>query len=462
MNFRDTWFGKGRDLVANCIQGQSAGKYAQKFSWWTTFVELSGYRDPILRDMPEHQLTLFICAFAAWARSDGRWGGDTVIQGLSAVRHTFKCNFRDYSAFRSDLVASARTTLRVSDMFDEARRNREDRLPYTMEMMQTSRDRALASDDPKLIMVITAMMTSQMVLLRISEYGQAPGKRSPDHRMRTTNVVIYVKGRADAMSTTDFHRYARTHNEEDADKLVETICITVPGSKTDKKRAGITFAFEAEDFDLEDKTNSISMWVRWIMLANPAQGELLFALRQPESGELLAMSQDMVSTELRAVGRLYGIREDQLYRLAPHSVRIGMGTHCHNIGLSDNMVEKMGRWAKGSTSAPKYQRMGAGVCKAIADAVSRKNILKGQTTANLLKTTIRATGWRDQYKPTLIKKERGENPRQVEPREPTLTRACDTRDGTKPRQRASHVTDSRDDRRKISGTSWRANGLPKR
>ena len=397
MTFRGTWYGAGRGMVAKCIQVQSADKYAQKFTWWINFSTCMGYDDPILRDMPEQQLTAFICAFAAWARSDGRWSGETVIQGMSAVRHTFKCNFRPYTAFRSDVVSSVRTALRFTDMIDEARQNKEGRLPYTVGMMQDSRDRAVASDDLALIMIITGLMTSQMVLLRISEYGQKPKDNAPDHRMRTTNVVIFVKGKATPMSTNDFYKYAKKKGGE-ADKLVETICFTVPGSKTDKKRAGLTFAFEAEDFEMEDNTNSISMWVRWIMLANPAQGELFFSLRQPRTGELFVMSQDMVSTEMRTVGRLHHIPEDQLYRLAPHSARIGMGTHCHNIGLSDTMIENMGRWAKGSTSAPKYRLMGAGVCTAIAKAVARSNTSKGQTTANLLKTTIRAKGWRDQYK----------------------------------------------------------------
>ena len=383
--------------MAKCIQGQSAGKYAQKFTWWVRFSTLSGYDDPIMWNMTEQQLMSFICAFAAWARNDGRWSGDTVIQGLSAVRHTFKCNFRPYTAFRSDVVSSVRTALRFSDMFDEARENKQGRLPYTVGMMQTSRDRAVDSDDLALIMVITGLMTSQMVLLRISEYGQAPKKLAPDHRMRTTNVVIFIKNKVTPMTTNEFYEYAKKQGG-DADQLVETICFTVPGSKTDKKRAGITFAFEAEDFDMEDNTNSISMWVRWIMLANPAQGELFFSLRQPRTGELFVITQDMVSTEMRTVGAIHQIPEDQLYRLAPHSARIGMGTHCHNIGLSDTMIENMGRWAKGSTSAPKYRLMGAGVCTAIAKAVARNNPLKGQTTANLLKTAVHAKGWKDQYK----------------------------------------------------------------
>ena len=90
------------------------------------------------------------------------------------------------------------------------------------------------------------------------------------------------------------------------------------------------------------------------MLANPAQGELFFSLRQPRTGELFVMSQDMVSTEEnRTVGRLHRIPEDQLYRLAPqHSARIGMGTHYHNIGLwSDTMIENVGRWAKAGSTA---------------------------------------------------------------------------------------------------------------
>ena len=71
------------------------------------------------------------------------------------------------------------------------------------------------------------------------------------------------------------------------------------------------------------------------------------------------MSQDMVSTaeENRTVGRLHHIPEDQLYRLAPHSARIGMGTHYHNIGLwSDTMIENVGRWAKaGSTHSHQHR-----------------------------------------------------------------------------------------------------------
>ena len=69
-------------------------------------------------------------------------------RGMSAVRHTFKCNFRPYTAFRSDVVSSVRTALRLTDMIDEARQNKEGRLPYTVGiMMQGSRDKAADSDD---------------------------------------------------------------------------------------------------------------------------------------------------------------------------------------------------------------------------------------------------------------------------------------------------------------------------
>ena len=143
-------------MVASQVYPGTVGgqEVRTEFTWWIYFSTHSmDYDDPILRDiMPEQQLTAFICAFAAWARNDGRWSGDDAViqqEGMSAVRHTFKCNFRPYTAFRSDVVSSVRTALRLTDMIDEARQNKEGRLPYTVGiiMMQGSRDKAADSDD---------------------------------------------------------------------------------------------------------------------------------------------------------------------------------------------------------------------------------------------------------------------------------------------------------------------------
>lgn len=383
-------------MIVGVVQDHSMEKYEQKFSWWREFVRRTGFADPLLRNMTEDDLTVFVCGFAAWARSDGRWGGDTVIQSLSAVRHIFRCHFRPYTVFKCDTIAALRKKLRFTDMLDEARANKDDRLPFTADMMQYSKQRAVDSDDLLTIMTITGIMTSQMVFLRISEYGQKPNKTHPDHRMRATNVVIFVKGFGTGLTTEQFCTYVDTQ-QGDADQLVEAICITVPGSKTDRKRAGFTFAFEAKDFDMEDKTNSISMWVRWILLTRPKRGDLFFKMTTKD-GEVLELSADLVTIELRLVAAIHGVPEDQLHRVSPHSVRIGMSTHCHNIGLSDPMILQMGRWSKRSKSAPIYRRMGAGVCTAIARAVARENISKGQTSTNLLRTAITPKGSRDQYK----------------------------------------------------------------
>ena len=86
-------------MIAGVIQVQTDRVYAANFKVWSTFVRLCGFLDPFLPHLSYRDLIVFICNFAAWARTDGRWGGSTTIQALSAIRHTFRSQFCDFTPF---------------------------------------------------------------------------------------------------------------------------------------------------------------------------------------------------------------------------------------------------------------------------------------------------------------------------------------------------------------------------
>ena len=386
-------------MVRGSIQDQSMVKYMQKFKRWQEFCQLSGQIDEFIRDLTSIlEKTLFICAWAAWIRASGRWCGDTTIQGLAVVRTLMIHNFVDHAVFDSAPIKALRRSLSLTDWFDEARENKEGRLPYTLDMVHTSAMTAVLSNDINTIMTGTAISTASLLLLRIGEYGEAPTGNDPDHRLVSKNVGFYLRGKHSPLTPHQLRAHAIALGGVNLTDEVESVSLTLAGSKTDKKRHGITFSFAKDDLDMDDPTNAIAMWTRWACIVDHDDDDPFFSYRN-RSNQRTDMSAAKVTEELRRVGRLHHIPEHQLYRLTPHSIRIGMATHLHNIGVTTTVILQMGRWSPKSSAAPRYQHIGKGACAQVAASTTRHEKNKnGPTSQDTIRTLVHVDTFRAQYK----------------------------------------------------------------
>ena len=384
-------------MLVGSVQPQSLAKYKEKFKRWQEFCALVGQTDEFLEDMTTAvQKTIFVCAWAAWAREDGRWCGDTTIQGLAVVRTLMIHNFSDHAVFDSPTIKALRRALSLSDWWDEARENKEGRLPYTLDMVYSSAIKAVRSNDLATIMLGTAVRSASTLLLRIGEYGDPPEEGHPDHRILSKNVAFYLTGSEQPLNPRQLRGLARTATTA---WTVQSVSLTLAGCKTDKKRHGITFSFDAADFDMNDKTNAVAMWTRWACLATQDDEDPFFSYRNADdTGARSELSAAKVTTELRCVARAHGIPEDQLYRVNPHSIRVGMASHLHNQGVTTTVILQMGRWSPKSSAAPRYQQLGRGACAQVARATDLANAKEGQTSADTIRTLIHVASFRDQYK----------------------------------------------------------------
>ena len=388
-------------MVRGSIQDQSMVKYMEKFKRWQEFCQLSGQIDEFIRDLTSIlEKTLFICAWAAWIRASGRWCGDTTIQGLAVVRTLMIHNFVDHSVFDSAPIKALRRSLSLTDWFEEARENKEGRLPYSLDMVHTSAMTAVLSNDLRVIMTGTAISTASLLLLRIGEYGEPPSGSEPDHRLVSKNVGFYIKGNQSPLTPQQLRSHAiATGGGLNLADQVESVSLTLAGSKTDKKRHGVTFSFARDDFDMDDPTNAISMWTRWACVVDHDDDDPFFSYRGGAECRT-DLSAARVTEELRRVGRLHHIPEHQLYRLTPHSIIIGMATHLHNIGVTTMVILQMGRWSPKSSAAPRYQHIGKGACAQVAASTTRNNDRNklGPTSQDTIRTLVHVDSFRAQYK----------------------------------------------------------------
>ena len=377
------------------MQPQTDKVYKERFEKWLMFADLRGQQDVFLVGLSMSAMAKYICAFAAWALSKGVWSGETIIQALSAIRHTFRSEFKDFTVFSSDSITALRRALRLTDWWSEARRNRKNRLPYTMNMMDTSCRKAVDSSDPHTVMVGTAINMAATVLLRASEYSRTTGSgssTSPDHMIRSRNVSFFVEG-AQAPLTPNQLRLRSGQQST----VVSSVSLTIAGSKTDPGRDGTMFSFMATDMDQNDPTNSIAMWTRWACFTEHLDDDPFFSYRTSRSSAIVELTPNDITKEIRRVAREHGIPERELYRFTPHSIRIGMATHLHNMGMTPLMILQMGRWSMKSSAAPRYQRLGQGVCSMAAATMSRASKSMGLTSDDLLRTLVRPEGSNLQY-----------------------------------------------------------------
>ena len=396
MKFSEHWDREGQKVIQTVVQPQTDKVYREKFEKWLTFAGLRGQDDVFLSDLSMAEMTKYICAFAAWALSKGVWSGETIIQALSAIRHTFRSEFKDFTVFASDSIAALRKALRLTDWWNEAKRNRKKRLPFTMDMMTTAAQTAALSSDPVKVMVGTAINMAATVLLRASEYSRTsgPGNASaPDHMLRSRNVSFFVEGAQAPLTPNQL----RLRSLQQLTK-VTSVSLTIAGSKTDPGRDGTMFSFKMVDMDQDDPTNSIAMWTRWACFTEHLDDDPFFSFRTSRS-VIVELRPDDITKEIRRVASAHGIPDRELYRFTPHSIRIGMATHLHNMGMSALMILQMGRWSINSSAAPRYQRLGQGVCSMAAATMSNANRGKGHTSEDTLRTLVRPEGFNAQYSP---------------------------------------------------------------
>jgi hypothetical protein len=358
---------------------------------------MCGRRDVFLSDMTPSDVIAFICAFTAWARSEGTWSGETIIQSLSAARHMFRINYKDFTVFSSDSLTALRKALRLTDWFDEALRNDKLRIPFTMDMMNTSAGCGHGSDDPHTVMVATAIKVAAALLLRASEYTRTSGKTTltPDHMLRSNNVAFFLKNTTLPVSASQLRKLRLSRPASQS--IVTSVNITIIGSKTDVIRNGTVFNYSQDDMELDDPTNLIAMLERWAVLVNHNDTDPFFSYPQESTGTLKELHAEDITRELRRIARLYNFPESELYRFTCHSIRIGMATHLHNLGIDSAVILKMGRWSAKSSAAARYQRLGPGVCSIVAKAMTREGVRKGQTASDSIKTLIRPKNSRHQY-----------------------------------------------------------------
>lgn len=387
-------------MIVGAIQPQSLAKYNQKFNRWKSFCDLRGQGDYFLEDLRPKDKLVFVCAWAAWAREGGKWCGHTVIQGLAAVRTLFIQNLSDHEVFESETIKQLRRSLNLTDYFSDAKENPEGRLPFGLDMVRTAALRATTSDDKDVVMLGTAIVVAFVLMLRIGEYGECPKPDSPDHRLTSNNVAFYVRDRHTPLTPSQLKDYSRTLKIPILE-TVRSVSITLAGSKTDKKRQGVTFSFEREDFDMDDETNAIAMLTRWACLTTQADEDPFFSYRPSRGGSgRVELTAEAITKELRSVAVEHHFEEKDLYRFTPHSLRIGMATHLHNMGITNTVILQMGRWSPRSTAAPRYQQLGRGACAQVARTTRTSEARLGQSSEDTIKTLTHVKHFRDQYKKT--------------------------------------------------------------
>ena len=394
--FRGVWEHAGKMMIHGSIQDPSAVRYARTFAKWTYFLSLTGRFDPYLTYAPNVEVITVISAYAAWARAPGTWSGITTMQSLAHIKHHWLVNVRDTSMFSSPSIKKLRTSLKLTDRFDESRQNRKKRLLFGPDMVETTASDAVNAADPTIIMTAAGIVMASLALMRISEYGQAPTQLiDPDHRIYSKNVTFNVDGRAHPLTPTELREYARA-SATPVHKRISSVSILIVGSKTDKVGDGTMLTFCAKDFDLENPTNAISVWSRWACLVEHADNEPFFAYRD-ESGALVELTAKLVTRELRRVAKIHGFPDDQLYRFTPHSIRVGMASHLHNLGVTSTVILQMGRWSPTSNAAQLYQRLGLGACSIVAKSTRASVVKTAHSSADTLRTLVRREGYNDQY-----------------------------------------------------------------
>lgn len=371
---------------------------------------MAGLQDPFLAHLTVIQVTALICAFAAWARNSGTWGGSSCIQALSAIRHTFRSNFHDFSAFNSPTVTTLRKSLLLTDRFDEARSNRQNRLPFSLDMVADAARRSASSHDLPTIMTGTAINIASLMLLRVSEYALSSATTdtflASDHRILASNVLYYTYESALPLSSQQLNAQRKTRRD---DHKLKSVSLTLASSKADTSGEGVTFVFNAEDFDMEDPATVINMLQRWTYLANHAANDPLFSFREEHASStttITHLTATSVSDELRRVAILHHIPAHQLARVTPHSIRIGMATHLHNLGVTTTVILQMGRWSSKSTAAPKYQRLSAGACAIVARSTSGNAIRTAHNSTNTLQSLVRPEQHSRVFEATSSKRQR--------------------------------------------------------
>ena len=388
------WALEGKAMIVAAVQDQTMIKYKQKHQRWEAFCEVIGQQDPFLMDLGHYDKIMFVCSWAAWARSTGKWGGHTCIQALSAARTIFIQNLVDHQVFETDTIKSLRRSLNLTDWWDEARQQKEGRIDFTYDMVKTAARRALHSTDPWTVMMSTGIITASFMLLRVGEYGQAPAPNHPDHRIITRNVIFYLRGSDTPVSPQELRRMALSTSLARVQGLVESTSFVLAGSKTDKKRRGVTFSFETKDFDSNDDVNAMAMWIKWACMVDHREDDPFFSFRTNENTERTELSASTITTELRSVAAEHNIPASELYRITPHSIRRGMASHLYNLGMSPTLILQMGRWSLKSSAAPKYQQLGKGCCSQVVNATKQT----GQTSGDSIRTLIHSKNFRDQYK----------------------------------------------------------------
>ena len=384
-------------MIHSSIQENSAHRYAKTFDKWTNFLRQMGRPDPYMMDSQSREVVVVITAYAAWARATGNWSGLTTMQSLAHIKHHWAVNARDTSMFSSPSIVKLRHSLKLTDRFDEARKNKKKRIPFTPDMVAVVARDAQKSADKTAIMVATGIVTASVALMRISEYGQAPrDKKTPDHRLYSRNITFQVEGQSQPLTPRQLKAYAGTSDVQVHRRIV-LVNILIAGSKTDQIASGTMLTFYAKDFDLDDPTCAIVVWSRWACLVDHQDDEPFLAFRD-EAGQLEELSAGLVTCELRRVAKQLLFTEDLLRRVSPHSIRLGMATHLHNLGVTSTIILQMGRWSQTSNAAQLYQRLGVGACSIVAKSVRTSVVASAHASADTLRSLARQYGYDDQYK----------------------------------------------------------------
>jgi len=387
--FTSHWVSAGQQLISTAIQPLSAKIYAEKFRRWCEFTSQAGFADPYLTTIPTISVIAVICAFAAWARHSGTWGGSTCIQALSAIRHSFRSTFHDFSAFNSSTVSTLRKSLLLTDRFDDARANHLNRLPFSLDMVSDAARASSASNNMITIMTGTAIQSASFMLLRVSEYATASAATdtsvASDHRLLASNVLFYTTNDHRPLTTQQLNAQRRARK---TDHIIKSVTFTLASSKADSSGDGVTFVYSAEDFDANDPATFINMLQRWAYLANHSDDDPFFSFRD-RAGTVTHLTATSVTSELRRIATIHLIPSHQLNRVTPHSIRIGMATHLHNQGITTTVILQMGRWSQKSTAAPKYQRLSVGACAQVARSTSAEIVRSAHTSAHTVQSLVR-------------------------------------------------------------------------
>ena len=265
-------------------------------------------------------------------------------------------------------------------------------------MVTDAARKSASSHDLPTVMTGTAINIASLMLLRVSEYALSSATTdtflASDHRILASNVLYYTDESALPLSSQQLSAQRKTRRD---DHKIKSVSLTLASSKADTSGEGVTFVFNADDFDMDDPATVINMLQRWSYLANHAANDPLFSFREehtPSSSTtttttITQLTATAVSTELRRVAILHHIPAHQLARITPHSIRIGMATHLHNLGVTSTVILQMGRWSSKSTAAPKYQRLSAGACAIVARSTSENATRTAHNSTNTLQSLVR-------------------------------------------------------------------------